>query len=121
MAWTIGGTTLAATEQPHDGSEIQFVNQPRWSKFRPIGYTGPIMTYLGSNGREHILRLTLLEATKDAMKALVDAHVAFKFIGAWAPFLSPGVDVIMERCHAVKNGRVTGAARWDTTMVLTEV
>lgn len=121
MAWTIGGTTLAATERPHAGSLVEFVNQPRFSKFRPIGYTGAILTYLGSNERQHTLRISALVATKDAMKALLDAHVAIKFIGPWAPYLSPGLDVIMERMTARKNSAVMGAIRWDVEMHLTEV
>jgi len=121
MAWTIGGTTLGATEFPHDGSFLEFVNQPRWSKFRPLGYTGAILTYLGSNEREHTLRIAALVATKDAMKTLLDTHASFKFIGPWAPFLTPGLDVIMERMSAVKSGAVAGSIRWDTTLTLTEV
>lgn len=121
MAWTLGGTTLAATELPHAGSFLEFVNQPRFSKFRPIGYTGAILTYLGSNEREHTLRISALVATKDSMKTLLDAHVSFKFIGPWAPFLTPGLDVIMIRMSARKNAAVTGAARWDVEMILTEI
>lgn len=121
MAWTIGGTTLAATERPHAGSHVEFVNQPRFSKFRPVGYTGAILTYLGSNEREHVLRISGLVATKDAMKTLLDAHVAFKVILPWAPFLTPGLDMIMERMTARKNAIVMGAARWDIEMHCTEV
>lgn len=121
MAWTIGGTTLAATERPHAGSFVEFVNQPRFSKFRPIGYTGAILTYLGSNERQHVLRISALVATKDAMKALLDAHVKFLVILPWAPFLSPGLNVIMERMSARKNATVMGAIRWDVEMFVTEV
>ncbi len=121
MAWTIGGTTLTASEFPHAGTVIQFTGDPRWSKFRPIGHSGVVMTFLGTNEREHILVVTALEATKDAMKTLSDSNAAFKFIAPWDPLQTPGVDVVMSRFSATKSGATAGSLRYRLEMTLTEV
>lgn len=118
MAWSIGSLTLGAGEQPNEG-DIEFVQQQRWSRFKPIGYTGDILTYLGTDAREHRVHITCSETTKDSLKTIYDARTAVTFIGPWAPFIV-GVSVLILSCTSRKNRSVAGAARWDTWITMVE-
>jgi hypothetical protein len=117
MAWSLGALTFPETEQPTAGSDMEFATPQNWSRFNPIGYSGTILTYLGSKAKEHKLRCFCVVATKNSLVAIHNARTAVTFITPWVP---GGVSVVMTELSCSKNRAVAGTDRWECEMTLVE-
>jgi len=116
MTWSLGDLTFAAGEMPTTG-DLEFATPQMWSRFNPVGYSGTILTYLGSRAREHRLTCYLTETPKDDLVTIYNARTAVTFITPWD---AGGVSVLLTEVSCRKNRTVAGSDRWECEMLLIE-
>lgn len=123
MAWSICGVTLDLDEQPDEGS-IQFVGRHIYVYANPYGATGRLKQIVGTDAREAHLQLTLSRTTKDAIKAVYDAHAADGdltglFICPEPPYVA-GVQMKMTEFSAEWNIHTPGLPWFECDILLVE-
>ena len=119
MAWTLGAftfSTMAGSQPIADDSEIRAdAGEMVWSKQNPVGYSGSIMTYISTKAAEHKLKVIVVVADKNSLKAIADAHAPVLF--TW-PRNAVGKTVVVEQFKAIEHKDLS--TKWTCEMTLVE-
>ena len=122
MTCTLGGVALGDSEKPFDG-ELEYGTPTIIAEARPLGFIGRIITVMGVDAREHVVRFWADATTYAAIKALADAAASSATTHAcvWDESdLAINLTVFIKRFGARKNRAVRRTARWDCELTLVE-
>lgn len=109
-SWALGGFVFDFADVPEDGG-VEFGSAYRTSEYNPIGMQGSIITYYGTAGNKHELRVRLDEGQYGLLKAVCDAAtMAGTTLTFYAnrPLLVNGVEVVVREFSALWTKNVPG-------------
>ena len=123
-AWAIGPVELAFEDAPFDGA-MSGSGRMRWAEHNPIGFSGTILQYTGTDAPDHRIHLRVSEDSYQALKAVSDLHQAVT-VTAPRPRFQDGLSMVITEFTAAWNRDVPGDTStpgywWDIWIGLREV